>query len=472
MQKIAILGKPNVGKSSLFNRFLMRRIAITSDVSGTTRDINTKIADFDGNEVELLDTGGIDDSSALFVKVKELSLKAAFSADVIVYVVDGKILPQDDDMKLFYELQSLGKPIALVVNKIDNDKEELENFVEFYSFGAKDIFPISVSHNRKVSALKLWILRQIKKDESVQLKQQLLNASSEDDFALEQLLDGKKGDEDNSIINVAIIGKVNAGKSSLLNSIIGEERAVVSDVAGTTIDPNDETYIYGDYTINFIDTAGLRRRSKILGIEKYALGRTKKMLQSADIALLVIDASEGVTDQDEKIAGLIEEYKLGCLIVLNKWDKCDKTFEEIKKEVRDELRFLHYAPFITVSALTNKRTKKILDHIITIFKEYTKRVPTGKLNDVMAYATMKHQLPSYHLKRLKIKYVTQYGIKPPRFALVMNRPEGLHFSYRRYLQNMIRQNFGFEGSPVIISARKRGERESEDESSTFSKENQ
>lgn len=464
MQKIAILGKPNVGKSSLFNRFLMRRIAITSDVSGTTRDVNTKMADFDGNEVELLDTGGIDDSSALFSKVKELSLKAATTADVILYVVDGKTLPQDDDMKLFYELQSLGKPIALVVNKIDNDKEELESFVEFYSFGAKDIYPISVSHNRKVNALKSWMMKHIQTDESAQLKQQLLQASGGDDFALEQFLDDDaKSDEDESTINVAIIGKVNAGKSSLLNSMIGEERAVVSEVAGTTIDPNDEKYSYGDYTINFVDTAGLRRRSKIVGIEKYALGRTKKMLESADIALLVIDASEGVTDQDEKIAGLIEEYKMGCLIVLNKWDKSEKTFEEVKQEVRDELRFLHYAPFITVSALTNKRTHKILDHIITIFKEYTKRVPTGKLNDVMAYATMKHQLPSYHLKRLKIKYVTQYGIKPPRFALVMNMPEGLHFSYRRYLQNMIRENFGFEGSPVIISARKRGERDSEDE---------
>jgi len=471
MQKVAILGKPNVGKSSLFNRFLMRRIAITSDISGTTRDVNTKIANFDGNEVELLDTGGIDESSALFVKVKELSLKAAFSADVIIYVVDGKILPQDDDMKLFYELQGLGKPIALVVNKIDNEKEELENFVEFYSFGAKDIFPISVSHNRNIHTLKSWIIQQLHKGKSQ--PKQLLQASDGDDFALEQLLDdGEKDDEDNSTINVAIIGKVNVGKSSLLNSIIGEERAVVSEVAGTTIDPNDETYTYGDYTINFIDTAGLRRRSKILGIEKYALEQTKRMLQNADIALLVIDASEGVTDQDEKIAGLIEKYQLGSLIVLNKWDKCDKTFEEIKKEVRDKLRFLHYAPFITVSALTKKRTKKILDYIINIFKEYTKRVPTGKLNEMISYATMKHQLPSYHLKSLKIKYATQYGTRPPRFALVMNRPEGLHFSYRRYLQNMIRQNFGFEGSPVIISARRRGERESEDEGATFSKENQ
>jgi GTP-binding protein len=462
MQKIAILGKPNVGKSSLFNRFLMQRIAITSDVSGTTRDVNKKIADFDGIEVELLDTGGIDDSSALFSKVKELSLKAAHSADIILYVVDGKTLPQDDDMKLFYELQNLQIPIALVVNKIDNDKEDVENFVEFYRFGAKNIFAISVSHNRKVNTLKSWIKNNLEADESEMFKQQLL-LESDEEFALEQLLDDEvQNEEDDKTINVAIIGKVNAGKSSLLNSMLGEERAVVSDVAGTTIDPNDELCTYGDYTINFVDTAGLRRRSKIIGIEKYALNRTKKMLETADIALLVIDASEGVTDQDEKIAGLIEQYNLGCLIVLNKWDKCEKSFEQVKQEVRDELRFLHYAPFITVSALTHKRTHKIFDHIIAIYKEYTKRVSTSKLNDVISFATMKHHLPSYHLKRLKIKYATQYGIKPPKFAVIMNMPEGLHFSYKRYLQNMIRENFGFEGSPVIISARKRGERQ-EDE---------
>ncbi|MGM0622812.1 MAG: ribosome biogenesis GTPase Der [Campylobacterota bacterium] len=463
MQKIAILGKPNVGKSSLFNRFLMQRVAITSDVSGTTRDVNKKIADFDGVEVELLDTGGIDESTVLFSKIKELSLKAAAQADIILYVVDGKTLPQDDDMKLFYELQALGRPIALVVNKIDNDKEELERFVEFYSFGAKEVFAISVSHNRKVNALKSWIQSLLDTDESDLLKNQIL-AHGDEDFSLEQILQGKTQEEvDDKTINVAIIGKVNAGKSSLLNSMLQEERAVVSEIAGTTIDPNDETYTYGEHTINFIDTAGLRRRSKIVGIEKYALNRTKKMLENADIALLVIDASEGVTDQDEKIAGLIEQYSLGCLIVLNKWDKCEKSFKEIKQDVRDELRFLHYAPFITVSALTHKRTHKIYDHIIDIYKEYTKRIPTSKLNDVINFATMKHQLPSFHLKRLKIKYVTQYGVKPPRFALVMNMPQGLHFSYKRYLQNMIRQNFGFEGCPVIISARKRGERAEDDE---------
>ncbi len=462
MKKIAILGKPNVGKSSLFNRFLMQRVAITSDVSGTTRDVNKKIADLEGKEVQLLDTGGIDTSTALFQKVKELSLKAAEEADIVLYVVDGKMLPDEEDQRLFYELQALGKPLALVVNKIDNDREELERFVEFYAFGAQAIFPISVSHNRKVNALKNWIKSHVPEQEGGELEAQLLQQQEEP--SLEELLDAyeNKPQESNEI-NVAIIGKVNAGKSSLLNALLGEERAVVSEVAGTTIDPNDEEHLYGDYRVRFIDTAGLRRRSKIVGIEKYALNRTKKMLQEADIALLVIDASEGITDQDEKIAGLIEQYNLGCLIVLNKWDKCEKTYKEMKQEVRDELRFLHYAPLITVSALTKKRTHKIYDHLVEIYREYIKRIPTGKLNDVINFATMKHQMPSHHLRRVKIKYATQYDTKPPRIALVMNQPEGLHFSYKRYLINMLRENFGFEGVPVLISARRRGERSDEHE---------
>ncbi len=464
MQKIAILGKPNVGKSSLFNRFLMQRVAITSEESGTTRDVNKKIADFDGYEAQLLDTGGIDKSSGMFETVRKLSLEAAAEADIILYVVDGKGLPEDEDRQLFYQLQNLGKPIALVVNKVDNDKVENERFVEFYSFGAEHIFPVSVSHNRRLPALRGWIINLLKKDEgeSASLKEALLSAAQNEEPSLEALLDEDKEDEEDKEINVAIIGKINAGKSSLLNALLQEERAVVSEIGGTTIDPNDESFLYDEHTINFIDTAGLRRRSKIVGIEKYALNRTKKMLQNADIALLVIDANEGITDQDEKIAGLIEQYSLGCLIVLNKWDKCERSFKEVKQEIRDELRFLHYAPFITVSALSGKRTHKIYDMIINIYKEYTKRVPTGKLNDVINFATMKHQLPSYHLKRLKIKYVTQYDTKPPRFALVMNQPEGLHFSYKRYLANMIRQNFGFEGVPLIISARKRGERGSDE----------
>ncbi len=460
MKKVAILGRPNVGKSSLFNRLARERDAITSDISGTTRDIKKRIVTISGDrEFEILDTGGIDRSSELFAKVADFSLRAAKEADIILYMVDGKSIPAEEDRELFYQLQSLHKPLALIVNKIDNDKEE-EKYWEFLEFGADAVFPMSVSHNRYFNNFYQWLEQYIPpstQSAPLELTGEVdpfaddLNENFEDINESEEEFDNK--------ISVAIIGRVNTGKSSLLNALLKQERSVVSDVAGTTIDPIDEMIEHNGYEITFIDTAGIRRRSKIVGIEKFALTRTTEMLEKANIVLLVIDATVGVTELDERVAGLIEKHSLACLIVLNKWDiREEKSYEEATQDIRDELKFLHYAPLITISAKTGMRVHKILDHITAIFERYKQRIPTSKLNDVLRSAINRHHVPSYNGASVKIKFATQYETKPPKIALICNRPDGLHFSYKRYLANYIRSQFDFEGVPLVIEARKRGER--------------
>jgi GTP-binding protein len=457
LKKVAILGRPNVGKSSLFNRLARERDAITSDISGTTRDIKKRVVSLqDSREFEVIDTGGIDYSSELFSKVADFSLNAAKTADVIVYMVDGKSIPDEEDKNLFYRLQALHKPLALVVNKIDNDKE-LERYWEFSEFGAEVSFSISVSHNRYMNNFYKWLERHIPpKEEEPTL---ILEEDTLDPFSEPMEFELPSEVEENREIKVALIGRVNTGKSSLLNAILKEERSVVSDVAGTTIDPIDESLEYKDYNITFVDTAGIRRRSKILGIEKYALGRTEAMLEKADIALLLIDATVGVTELDERVAGLIEKFKLGSLIVINKWDiREEKSYETMVKDIRDELKFLRYAPFITISAKTGQRVHKILDEMVNIYERYKMRIPTSTLNEVVQEAIRRHRVPSHHGAVVRIKYATQYETKPPKIALICNRPQFLHFSYRRYLANYIRSKIDFEGVPLDLSARKRGER--------------
>lgn len=460
MKKIAILGKPNVGKSSLFNRFLKQRKAITSDVAGTTRDVNSSIMDFDGNLVEVLDTGGIDESSELFSKVKELSIKASEEADLVLYMVDGKLLPQEEDRALFYAISKKAKHCVLVINKIDNDKERQRGW-EFASFGAKESFMISASHNRGILALKAHIIK------SLDLSPQVALANDEDE-SLEDFLTASTQEEveEKKSINVGIIGRVNVGKSSLLNALLGSERSVVSSVAGTTIDPVDEEMEYEGQTIKFVDTAGIRRRSKIEGIERFALDRTKKVLEQSDIALLVLDVSEGFVELDERISSLVDKYSLGVIIVLNKWDIRASEFEEIRSELKRKFRFLEYAPFLSVSAKNGRHIEEIKKKILEVYASYSFRIPTSRLNDCIAEATKRHQLPSDHGKIVRIYYATQYETCPPQIALVMNRPKALHFSYRRYLVNFLRDSFDFSGTPILISARGRKEQnriESEEE---------
>lgn len=450
MKKIAILGKPNVGKSSLFNRFLKQRKAITSDVAGTTRDVNASIMDFDGNAIEVLDTGGIDESSELFSKVKELSIKASQQADLVLYMVDGKLLPQEEDRALFYAISKKAKQCVLVINKIDNDKEKQRGW-EFASFGAKESFMISASHNRGILALKAHILHALGLSSKVSLQ-------VDEDESLEELLSQEEEvSEERKSINVGIIGRVNVGKSSLLNALLGSERSVVSSVAGTTIDPVDEEMEYEGQVIKFVDTAGIRRRSKIEGIERFALDRTKKVLEQSDIALLVLDVSEGFVELDERISSLVDKYSLGVIIVLNKWDIRASEFEAIRSELKRKFRFLEYAPFLSVSAKNGRHIEEIKKKILEVYANYSFRIPTSRLNDCIAEATKRHQLPSDHGKIVRIYYATQYETCPPQIALVMNRPKALHFSYRRYLVNFLRDSFDFSGTPILISARGRKE---------------
>ena len=460
MKTIALIGKPNVGKSSLFNRLAGQRIAITSDVSGTTRDIKKSEIVIDDKEALLVDTGGLDDRDEMFEVVKEKSLKAAKEADIILYLVDGKMLPSDEDKRIFYELTKLGKELALVINKIDNDKMQ-EIVWEYQSFGFGDIFPISVSHNRGITPLLNWLYKRLPKTKTLELEE-------DEDISLEELLEEEsknsieqKLQNESNEIKVAIVGRVNVGKSSLLNALIGEDRAVVSQIAGTTIDPVDETLYYNDKHITFVDTAGIRKRGKIEGIERYALNRTQKMLENADIALIVLDASEEFKELDERIASLVDKFSLGSIIILNKWDKARDEYKKIVEDVRYRFKFLSYTPIITVSALSKKRVHKINDMILKVYENYSRRIPTGKLNELIKFANSKHHLPSDMGKVVKIFFATQFDIRPPRIALVMNRPKSLHFSYKRYLVNTIREHFDFEGSPILIFPRKRGEKDDE-----------
>lgn len=461
MQKVILVGKPNVGKSSLFNRLARRRIAITSDVSGTTRDTNKAKIEVEGKECILIDSGGLDDSSELFKNVKAKTLAEARNSDVILYMVDGKMMPDDEDRAIFYELSKLNLPIALVINKIDSKKDEQREW-EFVSFGAKNSFGISVSHNTGVDELSIWLAKHL--ESKVQIK-----ADTSDDFDdfLENYNDeGELSDEidyESKNIRVGIIGRVNVGKSSLLNALVKESRAVVSDVAGTTIDPVNEIYEHDGRVFEFVDTAGIRKRGKIEGIERYALNRTEKILEETDVALLVLDSSEPLTELDERIAGIASKFELGVIIVLNKWDKSSEEFDELCKEIKDRFKFLAYAPIISVSALGGKRVHKIYPLIVEIYKNYTQKIQTSKLNEVIGEATKAHPLPRDKGRVVKIYYAVQFKTAPIMIALIMNRPKCLHFSYKRYLTNKLRESFSLAGVPIVLIPKKRGESDEDKE---------
>ena len=461
MQKVILVGKPNVGKSSLFNRLARRRIAITSDVSGTTRDTNKAKIEVEGKECILIDSGGLDDSSELFKNVKAKTLAEAKNSDVILYMVDGKMMPDDEDRAIFYELSKLNLPIALVINKIDSKKDEQREW-EFVSFGAKNSFGISVSHNTGVDELSIWLAKHL--EAKVQIKADLIDDF--DDFLENYNDEGELSDEidyESKNIRVGIIGRVNVGKSSLLNALVKESRAVVSDVAGTTIDPVNEIYEHDGRVFEFVDTAGIRKRGKIEGIERYALNRTEKILEETDVALLVLDSSEPLTELDERIAGIASKFELGVIIVLNKWDKSSEEFDELCKEIKDRFKFLSYTPIISVSALGGKRVHKIYPLIVEIYKNYTQKIQTSKLNKVIGEATKAHPLPRDKGRVVKIYYAVQFKTAPIMIALIMNRPKCLHFSYKRYLTNKLRESFSLAGVPIVLIPKKRGESDEDKE---------
>ncbi|WQY06226.1 ribosome biogenesis GTPase Der [Helicobacter pylori] len=447
LKTIAILGQPNVGKSSLFNRLAKERIAITSDFAGTTRDINKRKIALNGHEVELLDTGGMAKDALLSKEIKALNLKAAQMSDLILYVVDGKSIPSDEDLKLFREVFKINPNCFLVINKIDNDKEK-ERAYAFSSFGMPKSFNISVSHNRGISALIDAVLSALDLNQIIEqdLDADILESLETPNNALEET-------KEEEIIQVGIIGRVNVGKSSLLNALTKKERSLVSSVAGTTIDPIDETILIGDQKICFVDTAGIRHRGKILGIEKYALERTQKALEKSHIALLVLDVSAPFVELDEKISSLADKHSLGIILILNKWDIRYAPYEEIMATLKRKFRFLEYAPVITTSCLKARHIDEIKHKIIEVYECFSKRIPTSLLNSVISQATQKHPLPSDGGKLVKVYYATQFATKPPQISLVMNRPKALHFSYKRYLINTLRKEFNFLGTPLILNAK-------------------
>ncbi|MGL2593092.1 ribosome biogenesis GTPase Der [Helicobacter pylori] len=447
LKTIAILGQPNVGKSSLFNRLARERIAITSDFAGTTRDINKRKIALNGHEVELLDTGGMAKDALLSKEIKALNLKAAQMSDLILYVVDGKSIPSDEDIKLFREVFKTNPNCFLVINKIDNDKEK-ERAYAFSSFGIPKSFNISVSHNRGISALIDAILNALNLNQIIEqdLDADILESLETPNNALEET-------KEEEIIQVGIIGRVNVGKSSLLNALTKKERSLVSSVAGTTIDPIDETILIGDQKICFVDTAGIRHRGKILGIEKYALERTQKALEKSHIALLVLDVSAPFVELDEKISSLADKHSLGIILILNKWDIRYAPYEEIMATLKRKFRFLEYAPVITTSCLKARHIDEIKHKIIEVYECFSKRIPTSLLNSVIFQATQKHPLPSDGGKLVKVYYATQFATKPPQISLIMNRPKALHFSYKRYLINTLRKEFNFLGTPLILNAK-------------------
>ncbi|WP_187906361.1 ribosome biogenesis GTPase Der [Helicobacter pylori] len=447
LKTIAILGQPNVGKSSLFNRLARERIAITSDFAGTTRDINKRKIALNGHEVELLDTGGMAKDALLSKEIKALNLKAAQMSDLILYIVDGKSIPSDEDLKLFREVFKINPNCFLVINKIDNDKEK-ERAYAFSSFGMPKSFNISVSHNRGISALIDAILRALDLNQIIEqdLDADILESLETPNNALEET-------KEEEIIQVGIIGRVNVGKSSLLNALTKKERSLVSSVAGTTIDPIDETILIGDQKICFVDTAGIRHRGKILGIEKYALERTQKALEKSHIALLVLDVSAPFVELDEKISSLADKHSLGIILILNKWDIRYAPYEEIMATLKRKFRFLEYAPVITTSCLKARHIDEIKHKIIEVYECFSKRIPTSLLNSVIFQATQKHPLPSDGGKLVKVYYATQFATKPPQISLIMNRPKALHFSYKRYLINTLRKEFNFLGTPLILNAK-------------------
>ncbi len=434
---VAVVGRPNVGKSTLFNALAGDMIAIVKDTPGITRDrIYADVSWLDRN-FTLIDTGGIepDSKDIILSQMREQAQIAIDTADVILFMVDVKQGLVDADMKVADMLRKAHKPVLLIVNKVDNFDKFLVDTYEFYNLGIGDPIPIS-------SANRLGIGDMLEK-------------------VVEYFPDDSEDEEEDDRPRVAIIGKPNVGKSSLINKLIGENRLIVSDIAGTTRDAVDTAIKYNGNEYIFIDTAGLRRKNKIKEeLEKYMIVRTVSAVERADVVVLLIDAAEGVTEQDAKIAGIAHERGKGFIIAVNKWDlieKNDKTMNEFTKKVRSTLSFMPYAEILYISALTGQRTGKLFETIDMVRENHQLRVATGVLNEIMAEATAMQQPPSDKGKRLKLYYITQVSVKPPTFVIFVNDRELMHFSYTRYIENQIRETFGFKGTPLKFIIRERKE---------------
>ena len=436
---LAIVGRPNVGKSTLFNTLAGEKISIVEDHPGVTRDRIYADVTWLNHSFSMIDTGGIemDSKDKMLKHMREQADIAIDTADVILFLVDVRQGLVDADFKVADMLRKSGKPVILVVNKVDNFEKYMPDVYEFYNLGIGDPHPIS-------AASKLGI-------------GDMLDAVMEL-FDLEKI-----EEEEDDRPKIAIVGKPNAGKSSLINNLVGENRVIVSDVAGTTRDAIDTEIVYNGTEYVFIDTAGLRRKSKIKeNIERYSIIRTVAAIERSDVVILMIDATEGVSEQDAKIAGIAHDRGRGLIIAVNKWDAIEKdnhTVKEYTKKVRDILSFVPYAEIIFISALTGQRTKKIFDLLETVIENHAMRIQTGVLNEILMEAVALQQPPSDKGKRLKLFYMTQVSTKPPTFVLFVNKKELMHFSYQRYIENRIRDTFGFMGTPIRIFIRERKEKE-------------
>ena len=436
---VAIVGRPNVGKSTLFNRIGNKRVSIVEDMPGVTRDRIYLDAEWLGQEFTMVDTGGIELESTdhILISMRHQAKIAMNEADVIVFVVDAKTGMTTADQEVAVLLRSTRKPVILAVNKVDNMKNESEIY-EFYNLGLGDPIAISAAN--------------------------ALNLGDMLDKIIECLPKDGHQEEDPDLIKVAVIGRPNVGKSSMVNAMLGEERVIVSNVPGTTRDAIDTHFTKDGSDFLLIDTAGMRRKAKIeLPVERYSVMRSLRAVDRADVVLMVIDAEDGVTEQDKKIAGYAHEAGKASIIVVNKWDlveKDSKTSLRFTETIRSELGFMQYSPVLFTSALTNQRVNRVTELIKFVAEQHSMRIKTSVLNQVIEDATAINPPPSSHGKRLKIYFTTQPDVKPPTFIFFVNDPEIMHFSYLRYLENRLRESFGLEGTPLKLVVR--GRKEDED----------
>ncbi len=434
---VAIVGRPNVGKSTLFNRIAGQRISIVEDTPGVTRDRIYADAEWLNYKFTLIDTGGLEpESDDMMLKSMYSQAEIAIeSADVIIFVADVRTGMVDADMQVANILRKSNKPVVLAVNKMDDLAKYGMDIYEFYQLGLGEPFGVSAG--------------------------QMLGIGDLLDEVVKNFPEEKLTDDEEDVIKVAIIGKPNVGKSSLINRILGEERVIVSDVAGTTRDAIDSPYEYNGQKYVFIDTAGMRRKSKIReNVEKYSIIRAVAAVERADVCIMMINAEDGITDQDTKVAGIAHEAGKAVIIAVNKWDKIEKdnkTMNKFVKDIESEFKYLAYAPTIFISAATGQRVTKLFELINMVHENNTMRIATGVLNDVLIEAMAMNQPPAEKGRQLRIYYMTQVSVKPPTFVLFVNDTELLHFSYKRYIENQLRDAFGFKGTPIHFIARNRKE---------------
>ena len=433
---VAIVGRPNVGKSMLFNKLIGRRLSIVEDTPGVTRDRIYGECEWVGRKFTLVDTGGIEPGtdSQILSFMREQAQIAIDNATVIVFVTDIKTGLTASDQEVAGMLQRSGKPIVLAVNKMDSTGTLHPDFYEFYNLGLGDPIAVSAVHGHGTGDLLDECVRYFPPDETIE--------------------------DESDVIQVAIIGRPNVGKSSLTNRILGEERVIVSNVAGTTRDAIDSYFENSRGKYNFIDTAGMRKKSKVDdAIERYSVLRATMAIERSDVCLILLDAQDGVTEQDTKVAGLAHEAGKACVIVVNKWDaveKDGKTMDRMREDIRRDLSYMAYAPIVFISALTGQRVDRLFELIHYVNDQAAVRITTGMLNSVLADAQTRVQPPTDKGRRLKIYYMTQVGIKPPHFVIFCNDKKLFHFSYQRYLENQIRSVFGLEGTPVHLTIRENG----------------